>query len=123
MTADAADMFTRVRNMIAREFGVKPESIQPHSRIREDLGICGDDGLDLFDTLHHEFNVDVSSYRHELHFEPEGLSVRSILTKSWWHFQTQAPVTVAELVEAAQYGKWKEKTPNQTIDPTGWNAP
>jgi len=105
------DPFDRVRDLLVRRFRIKPHKIKPESRIREDLGICGDDGLELFVALRDQLGVDLSEYEHGRHFEPEMWSSGAFTTKKWWTtFQHPETTTVAQLVEAVRLGKWIERT-------------
>jgi acyl carrier protein len=103
------DAFERVRDLISREFKIKPHKITPSSRIREDLGICGDDGIDLFTALHEQCGVDVSDYKHDQHFEPEGLNILAMFSKKWWKHQRPRSITVSNLADAVRNRKWEER--------------
>ena len=78
----AADPFERVKDLLVREFRIKPRKIKPEARIREDLGICGDDGLDLFTALHEQCGVDLSEYDQERSFEPEAFGSGALFTST-----------------------------------------
>lgn len=111
------ETFDRVRDLLIREFGIKPSKIKPEARIREDLGICGDDGFDMFTALHDQFGVDLADYDHEQYFEPEMWSSGAFFTKEWWtQFKHPQTITVAQLVQAVRTGKWKKETPNQSFE-------
>ncbi len=101
--------FDRVREILIREMGIKSRKITLEARIREDLGICGDDGLDLFTALHERCGVDLGAYDHERYFEPEMWSSGAFVTKKWWTtFRHPQTITVEQLVEAVGTGKWKD---------------
>ncbi len=107
MNGVQANPFDRVRDLLVREFQIKPSKIKPDARIREDPGIWGDDGLELFITLDEQCDVDLSEYDHTRYFEPEGLNVRAMFTKEWWTtFKHPQTITVAQLAEAVSTGKW-----------------
>ena len=118
------EAFGQVRDLLVSEFGIKSSKIKPESRIREDLGICGDDGIDLFTALEEQYGVDLSEYRHDEHFEPERVNFRTMFTKAWWKYQPQLTITVADLVDAVKSGKWHYKNDsNHRIQLVGGSAP
>jgi len=108
--------FERVRDLLVREFRIKPRKITPEARIREDLGICGVDGIDLFALLNEQFGVDLTGYDHERYFEPEMWSWGAFVTKRWWtKFRHPETLTVAQLAKAVDVGKWEDEDAQQTV--------
>lgn len=72
---------------------------------REYEGICGIEGFELFSALH----VDLSEYDREKYFEPELFGFGAFLIKKWrTTFKHPQTITVAQLVQAVDTGKWKE---------------
>lgn len=70
-------MENRVMAFIAAEMELKRGKIQLSSRISDDLGIDGDDAVELFEKFGREFSVDLEGLwlRWELHFAPEGSEI------------------------------------------------
>jgi len=100
-----SEILAQIIAMIEREFQIHASQIKPDSRIREDLGICGDDGIDFFKALAENFNIDLSKFEHSDYFESEACSKGAFLTMKWWTtFQHPKTITVEQLVEAVKAG-------------------
>jgi acyl carrier protein len=65
---------TEIIEFVARERGKKPEKLQPDARLQDDLGLAGDDAVELFKSFEKRFSTDCSSlwFKWEKHFGPEG---------------------------------------------------
>ena len=88
---------------MAEQTGVAREKLSLESRLSFDLGIEGDDAVELFDGFKREFEVDVS----ELHlywdsyFAPEGISwVTAVFVG--------APVILVAIVLSKFFPKWPD---------------
>ena len=103
------ELFVRVAAAIRQISGQKPEKITPDARLLEDLGIYGDDGHELFEMLHEQFEMDWTGLDLRVHFGSEGLGAPLPwqVRESPGYFEPQ-PVTVAELVGALRDGRWPE---------------
>jgi hypothetical protein len=100
---DASDPITkRVIAIVAHNRGVKPYQIKLQADLYKDLGLTGDDVDDLFGELHKRLQIDFTEFQFDRHFTGEGLF---IFGGSRWKKQ-RIPVTVADLVEAANSKKW-----------------
>ena len=100
-----SEILSQIIAIIELEFQIHASQIKLDSRIREDLGICGDDGIDLFKALAENFKVDLSEFEHSDFFELEALSIKAFFTKKWWTtFQHLKTITVEQLVEAVKAG-------------------
>jgi acyl carrier protein len=94
----------KVKEFVARRINVKPECISLQTRLLEDLGIDGDDAVDLFEVFAQEFQVDISSLDLNKYFGPEAgfnLFLFWLMPSS-----TLDTLTIQDLVSAAQAGKW-----------------
>lgn len=71
------DVENEVRQMLARERGLSVERIKPSSRLREDLGMDGDDAVEFFVEVNQRFGTDLTSLHENWsrYFSPEGLSL------------------------------------------------
>lgn len=71
------DLENEVRQMLARERGLSVKRITPSSRLREDLGMDGDDAVEFFVEVNQRFGTDLSSLQENWsrYFSPEGLSL------------------------------------------------
>lgn len=93
--------------------GVKAEKLTPDTLINFDLGVDGDDGLELLDEFATRFGVDLSQIS-ETYFGPEGFSVGLVVL--WpYHLYRRikgykpkglAPLSVGQLIKSAESGKW-----------------
>jgi len=103
---------------LIQDFRIKPRKVKPEARIREDLGICGDDGIDLFDALHERYGVDLAGYDHEQYFEPEMWGTGAFFTWKWWTtFKHPKTLTVAHLAHAVAAGRWNDDLAQQRTPP------
>jgi acyl carrier protein len=66
-----------VRQMLAHERGLPVERITPSSRLREDLGMDGDDAIEFFLELNQRFGTNLSTLEENWsrYFSSEGLSL------------------------------------------------
>ncbi|MBL8894963.1 MAG: DUF1493 family protein [Rhizobiales bacterium] len=82
-------------------------NVTPKDRLYHDLRILGMDAMELLETLNHRFGTDFSGLDFELHFPNEhpALSIRlkEALKGSEQVFR---PITVKQLLEAVQIGRW-----------------
>ncbi|MGC6329153.1 acyl carrier protein [Rhizorhabdus sp. FW153] len=71
------DVESDIAQMLARERRLPIERIQPSSRLREDLGMDGDDAVEFFVKVNQRFGTDFLSLQENWsrHFSPEGLSL------------------------------------------------
>lgn len=93
-----------------REFtGRAASGISRESRMREDLGIYGDDAVDFFVAFADRFNVDLSTFKIEDYFEGEGYP--DLQTAKALLRQEPRPVyqslNVGQLLEAIRRGRWQ----------------
>jgi hypothetical protein len=80
-----------------------------------DLGIDGDDGLELMADFGRKFNVDLMQFEPSKHFGPEGgcfppLALY-VLLRTWVMGDPHEavgllPISIRDLVRAAEAGKW-----------------
>ncbi len=95
--------------------GVSDSKISLETTLLGDLGIDGDDGVELMAEYARLFNVNLENYRHELHFGPEGFS--PLFFVSWIGFMFRKgtaeqraglePISISDLVRSASQGTWK----------------
>jgi acyl carrier protein len=94
----------KVKEFVAKQICVKPESLSIQTRLCEDLGIDGADADDLFERFAEEFQVDLSTFQLDKYFGPEaGFNI----FLSWLVLSTKLEtLTIQDLVCAAQASKW-----------------
>ncbi len=93
--------------------GVKEERISLDTLINDDLGVDGDDGIELLEEFSERFGVDLSPIS-ETYFGPEGYSIGFLVLWPYYLYQrikgykpkAIAPLPVRQLVKSAESGKW-----------------
>lgn len=93
---------------IARQTSARIQKLTLQTRLAEDLGVAGDDAIELFEGFSEEFQVDLSDFQYDRHFGPEGSDLigwlLSILSKE--HRKELKPVMIQDLVAAAKAKRW-----------------
>ena len=96
----------RVMETIADETGCHPSRLRPETDIW-DIGVTGDDALDLLLRLRAEFEINLENIQLNRHFGPEGLNLFAVLSPGWRRWRRERiPVRIADLVEAARTHTW-----------------
>jgi hypothetical protein len=100
----------QVKYFVARYLLVEPGRLQPSTRIGQDMGVDGDDGAELIQAFGERFGVDLSHFRFDRHFGPEGGA--SSMGCLWYLLLPRSrphlvPITISDLVEAARTGQWQ----------------
>ncbi|MCF7789043.1 MAG: DUF1493 family protein [Prosthecobacter sp.] len=108
-----------VIEFVADFMGFKAERIHLHTTLYGDLGIAGDDGLELIQTFGEKFQVDLTGFQSARHFGSEGLSVLAPLGLLWMVLsypfrQKRIPeeesnlqaVRICDLIACARAGRW-----------------
>ena len=102
--------FEQVRDFLCREWRVSPERLAPSSRLLHDLGIDADDAEEILADFSKSFGVDLSSFTFQRHFGSElDAGPRWVVRKIFGAAAVRkSPITVQDLVDAANRGKWIE---------------
>lgn len=69
------EYFQQALFYITKHRGVYKKPITPETRLGADLGIDGDDASELLEDVVVAFDIDVSEFKYDDYFGPEGLSV------------------------------------------------
>ena len=103
------DAFARVRSIISARAGVRANKIALESRLEEDLGIVGDDLVELIDHLFSELNIKPNHFSYRDYASAEGLNLlgRTREKISGSH-GSLGPLTVGMWVQACRAGQWVE---------------
>jgi acyl carrier protein len=109
----------QIISFVAKETGIRLSNVKPETTLFGDIGIDGDDGLELLGAFERYFTVDMSPCRLERHFGPEGLSPWSPFywTVFIWRTITERdstsesrarliPIRVQDLIDSARIGRW-----------------
>lgn len=107
-------LFPRVSQFVADFTCVPPNKIGEETTLFGDLGVDGDDGVELLVRFGEEFDVDLSSVDLSKHFGPEGGAPWAIF--AWIAYACRrgsaeqkarlVPITVGDLCRAAESGKF-----------------
>ena len=93
---------------VAGRLGVRREVLSAGTRLVQDLGVDGDDFVELMDVFFAQFSVDPAGFRYADHAGAEGLDLLGALNPFGRKPPPPKPVTLAMLVEAAAAGRWPD---------------
>ena len=63
--------FRQVRQLLARQMGVRENKVTMDTRLRHDLGMDGADAWEFLDAFCEEFSVDLTDFPHDSYFGGE----------------------------------------------------
>jgi acyl carrier protein len=96
---------------VSAELGVKPSRLSPNTRLNQDLGVDGDDGLEFMSAFSHRFGVNMSAFEASQYFGPE--AGPNLFMWFWWSVTRTwpkfAPLTLSDLQASIQAGHWVSK--------------
>ena len=104
------DLLQKVKFMIADQCSVPMEKLKGETRLLHDLGIDGDDAVELLERYGKEFGVDLATFKFDEYFGTEGCNpfcpfvvLFSVLfrRKKFRDFKAK-PLTINDLVRAAE---------------------
>ena len=101
-----------VARFVADKVGVRHNKVTKDSRLREDLGVDGDDAYDLLIVFAKKFHVRDENFVLADHFGPEA---------SWFPFafmfrrKRLLPMTMQDLIDSAAAGVWRVKSREKLI--------
>jgi acyl carrier protein len=116
MTVMNIETFNKVKELLVEHAGISEREVSPETTLFGDTGMDGDDAYDFFVDFAEKFSVDMSSFEFSKHFGPEAgsdpitfvyMAVRTLLYGSH-KAAGVVPITVADLVEAAERKRWPE---------------
>lgn len=95
---------------------LRPIPVGRSSVVQDDLGIDGDDAVELIVEFSKRFKVDMSDFPYSRYFGPEGLPPTWLLYILKWcmlrmrnaNYRATKPLYVKQLIAAARDGKWRE---------------
>ena len=106
--------FEQVRDFLCEQCRVSQQQIEPSTRLLHDLGVDGDDADEVLAGFGKRFSVDFSALAFQRHFGSEfGAGGRWLIRKICGGDAIRlSPVTVLDLVDAANRGRWIEYETN-----------
>ena len=102
--------FEEVRDFLCEQWRVRPQRLTPGTRLLHDLGIDGDDAEEILIDFAERFHVDLSAFPFSDYFGSEfGAGTRWLVRKVRGGDALRlAPITVQDLLDAANCGRWIE---------------
>jgi acyl carrier protein len=82
---------------IREEIGEFKMQIDSNTTIEDDLGVTGDEAIELIQKIAKEFSIDISEFEYEKYFHPEPGIFRT--------FGTIKPLTIQNLEDGIKTGK------------------
>lgn len=105
-------ILTRMIEFVAGETRSRAARITPDTRLRTDLGVDGDDAVELLEKFADRFEVNMSAFQFAKYFGSEGFGCSAM----FWIFRCaiagrwlptfESDITVGDLVEAAIAHAW-----------------
>lgn len=105
------DQIEDVLKFVADYCSIELDELTPSSSLFSDLRIDGDDAGEFMQAFSNQFGVDISEFNFsryfgsEAGFNPVVSLFRSMLGRAYRF----TPITLADLANAAEIKKWKEK--------------
>lgn len=105
---EAADLQNEVMQFVALKLHVPIERLRLSTRIQQDLGGNGHLGWCLMQDFWIHFGIDREEYRDDLHFWNWGCNPAVYLFLMFFHSSSLKliPITIGDLIEAAQSKRW-----------------
>ncbi|MDH4226250.1 MAG: DUF1493 family protein [Deltaproteobacteria bacterium] len=104
------DIYEKCVNFLDDVLGIEKDKISPNTRINYDLGVDGDDGIELMDAFFERFSVQPGDFSYAKYFGPEaGANLFSLIDSmlNIFHLrQREGAITVQDLVDAIREGRW-----------------
>src|SRR5262245_21201613 len=93
---------------VSEEVGVALDRLAPSTALGDDLGVDGQDGIELMEQYGRRFQVDLSAFNSATCFGPEValnplMLLRLLKVSAKPRLQ---PLTIQQLVSAAEIGRW-----------------
>ena len=106
-------MESEVIKFISEFVGVPEKKITADTLVNDDLGVAGDDGIELMEAFANRFNVGLSTWEQD-YFGPEGMSPFVIILLPYallkWLFGNNSSglvhLPVAQFIKSAEAGQW-----------------
>ncbi|HWL53498.1 MAG TPA: DUF1493 family protein [Chthoniobacteraceae bacterium] len=100
-------MEERIIQFVAREVGVSASEVLLSSDLSSDLGVAGDDGVELMEKFASEFGVVLDGFIPGAFFGSEGAFNPFVFLFLFWRKRRTPKLTVQDLLDLAVGGSWK----------------
>lgn len=99
------EIFEKIKQFAAKQASISNKNLNRQTRVEQDLGVTGDDAIEFIIAFGKEFNVDISRFKFENHFRPEGIDVIGIIGTLFGKKKiTKRHLTLGNLEEAVIVG-------------------
>jgi acyl carrier protein len=107
-------VFDRLKAFVIKEAAVRQEEVTEYASLENDLGIYGDDAVELIEAVSKEFNVDVSQFMAAEYISPEGDFILPAIIRLFTGKEKtkQKDLTIKHLEKAVLAGRLDEEVIN-----------
>jgi acyl carrier protein len=102
------NLFEEIQAFIVEKIGVDEVEVTQEALLQDDLGVYGDDAVDLIVAFSKKFKLDVSNFIAADYFKPEGLDILGFFSKGI----PRKNLTVGHLEKAVIAGRLDEEVIN-----------
>lgn len=108
------EIFKRLKSFIIDKAGVENDDVIPEAKLEDDLGVTGDDAVDLLLAYSKSFNVDVKKFMAADYFDAEGDPILPAILRMFIGKKKRKnkALTVAHLEKGIMFGKLDEAVIN-----------
>lgn len=95
------NLYDRIVFFLKRETMVRSVKFNYYTQIEKDLGVTGDDAVELIEAFAKEFQVDTANFNFHEYFGPEGTDIFCMYPDA----KSRKKLTIADLENAVKLGK------------------
>jgi len=112
------ELFNRLKSFLVKQAGVEDHEVILEAKIENDLGVTGDDALDLLLAYSKAFNVDVTRFMAADYFDGEGDPILPAIIRMFTGKRKvkNKVLTVADLGKGILAGKLDEIVINRKLE-------
>ena len=97
-----------LKEFLSAHLSVNSSRLQPETRLNQDLGVDGDDGLEFMVAFSNRFSVEMSAFDPSMYFGPECsgnplMYLWWFITRTWPKYK---PITLSDLQSSINSGVW-----------------
>ena len=101
----------QVLEFLAHQWRVPIATLTPHTSLVDDLGIGGDDAVELMEAYVERFSIDCQGFNFDDYFPCEGFDLIGIIISLFRPTKHLKPITVSMLIDSAHAGRWLDQKP------------
>jgi acyl carrier protein len=106
------EVFDKLKTFVIKEVSVEDEEVTRDARIEDDLGVYGDDAVDLLIAYGKAFNVDVTKFMAADYFSGEGDTILPGIIRFLTNGKKRKTFTVGHLEKGIIAGRLDEEIIN-----------